>query len=261
MKYQDRGVIVTGGSRGIGAGIVAEFVAAGARVAFCDRRADLGRALADRLNQRGPGQASFHECDVTQEIALTGFLRDAIGTLGRLDCLVNNAGWHPPHLPIDQFQSQDLRDLLELNLVSMFSACRTTLPYLRENQGNIINIGSLVGSVGQRHAVTYVATKGAVIAFTKALAIDEAEHRVRVNSISPGNVMTPLWQESSESSPDPTAARAAGEAAQVMGRMGTIEEVGRLAVFLASEATFTTGVDHILAGGAELGFGRTIQSP
>jgi NAD(P)-dependent dehydrogenase (short-subunit alcohol dehydrogenase family) len=113
-----------------------------------------------------------------------------------------------------------------------------------------------VADIGQHHATTYAATKGAVAAFTKALAIDEAANEVRVNSVSPGNIYTPLWQEAIDAAPDPQQCRAEGEAAQVMGRMGTIEEVGRLCLFIAADATFTTGVDHIISGGAELGYGR-----
>jgi NAD(P)-dependent dehydrogenase (short-subunit alcohol dehydrogenase family) len=127
---------------------------------------------------------------------------------------------------------------------------------LRKTKGNIINLSSLVGTMGQLYATTYVATKGAITAFTKALAIDEAKHDVRVNSVSPGNVYTPLWQEAIDAAPDPKQCRDDGEAAQLLGRMGTIEEVGKLCLFIASEATFTTGVDHIISGGAELAYGR-----
>jgi NAD(P)-dependent dehydrogenase (short-subunit alcohol dehydrogenase family) len=117
-------------------------------------------------------------------------------------------------------------------------------------------MSSLVGSMGQLHATTYVATKGGVTAFTKALALDEAAHDVRVNSVSPGNVYTPLWQEAFDAAADPAKCRADGDAAQLLGRMGTAEEAGKLCLFLAAEATFTTGVDHILSGGAELAYGR-----
>jgi NAD(P)-dependent dehydrogenase (short-subunit alcohol dehydrogenase family) len=140
--------------------------------------------------------------------------------------------------------------------VSVFAACKRALPHLRRTKGNIVNLASLVATMGQIHATTYVATKGAVAAFTKALAIDEAAHDVRVNSISPGNVMTSLWQEAIDAAPDPAKCRADGEAAQVLGHMGSAEEVGRLCVFIAAEATFTTGVDHVISGGAELGYGR-----
>ncbi len=172
-----------------------------------------------------------------------------MGQFGRLDCLINNAGWHPGHKPIDDFSVQDFRTLLDLNLVSIFAACKFALPHLRKVKGNIINISSLVGAIGQLHATTYVATKGAITAFTKALAIDEAEHEVRVNSVSPGNVYTPLWQEAIDASEDPAATRATGDAAQLLGRMGTIEEAGRLCLYLAAEATFTTGSITCCRGG------------
>ena len=117
-------------------------------------------------------------------------------------------------------------------------------------------MSSLVGQIGQHHATTYVATKGAITAFTKALALDEAANGVRVNSVSPGNIFTPLWKQAIADAPDPQRAIAEGEAAQALGRMGTAEEVGRLCLFIAAEATFTTGVDHIISGGAELGYGN-----
>jgi NAD(P)-dependent dehydrogenase (short-subunit alcohol dehydrogenase family) len=187
---------------------------------------------------------------------IEALVQETVALHGRLDCLINNAGWHPPHKPIDDFSIDDFRDLLNLNLVSVFAACKFALPHLRRVQGNIINMSSLVGAMGQLHATTYVATKGAITAFTKALAIDEAKHGVRVNSISPGNICTPLWQEAIDAAPDPAQCRAEGEAAQLLGRMGTIEEVGKLCLFIAADASFTTGVDHIISGGAELGYGR-----
>jgi len=141
-------------------------------------------------------------------------------------------------------------------VVSVFALAKLALPHLRRTRGSIVNVASLVATIGQHHATTYVATKGAVKSFTKALAVDEAVHGVRVNSISPGNVFTPLWQQAIDAAPDPAASRADGEAAQWAGRMGTPEEVGRLCLFLASDATFTTGVDHIISGGAEIGYGR-----
>ena len=256
MPYRNHAVIVTGGSRGIGEGIVRRFVAAGANVAFCDHRAAEGEALAAELNRAAPGRATFRPCDVTDAESLEQWIGTTAAAAGRLDCLVNNAGWHPPHQPIDAYTVEDFRTILGLNLVSVFTACRAALPHLRKTKGNIINIGSLVGTIGQHHAVTYVASKGGVIALTKALAIDEAPHGVRVNSISPGNIMTPLWLEGAATTSDPAQARADGDAAQVLGRMGTVAEVGDLAVYLAAHATFTTGVDHLLTGGAELGYGR-----
>lgn len=257
MRYEDRVVIVTGGTKGIGLGCVRVFVEeGGAKVVFCAREEDEGRAVEREVNARGPGQAVFMRCDVGKPDEVERLVDATVERFGRLDCLVNNAGWHPPHRPIDEFSVEEFRALLELNLVSAFVSCKRALPHLRRTRGNIVNISSLVGIMGQLHATTYVATKGALTAFTKALAIDEAAHDVRVNAISPGNVWTPLWKEAVDASSDPEGARAAGDAAQPLGRMGTIEEAGRLCLYLAAEATFTTGVDHILSGGAELGYGR-----
>jgi NAD(P)-dependent dehydrogenase (short-subunit alcohol dehydrogenase family) len=256
MRYAEKVVIVTGGSKGIGEGCVRVFVEAGAKVVFCARNAAAGEALAREVTAKGPGEAHFVRGDVSKVDDLRALVEGTVRRLGRIDCLINNAGWHPPHKPIDDFAVEEFRELLDLNLVSIFAACKLALPHLRRTKGNIINMSSLVGTMGQIHATTYVATKGAITAFTKALAIDEAAHDVRVNSVSPGNVYTPLWQEAIDAAPDPARCRADGEAAQVLGRMGTIEEAGKLCLFLAAEATFTTGVDHILSGGAELGYGR-----
>jgi NAD(P)-dependent dehydrogenase (short-subunit alcohol dehydrogenase family) len=256
VRYEGKVVIVTGGTKGIGEGCVRAFVGAGAKVVFCARDEASGQKLAREVTGAGPGEAVFIRCDVSRTDEVERLVDATVARFGGLDCLVNNAGWHPPHKPIDAFTPADFREIFELNVMSVFVACRRALPHLRKTRGNIINMSSLVGVMGQLHATTYVATKGAVTAFTKALAVDEAAHGVRVNSISPGNIYTPLWQEAIDAAPDPARCRADGEAAQVLGRMGTSEETGQLCLFLAAEATFTTGVDHIQSGGAELGYGR-----
>jgi NAD(P)-dependent dehydrogenase (short-subunit alcohol dehydrogenase family) len=256
MNYEDKVVIITGGTKGIGEGCVRIFVEAGAKVVFCARKEDEGEGLASELNSHGTGEAFFVRCDVSKTDEIENLISRTVERYGRIDCLINNAGWHPPHKPIDGFTETEFRDLLDLNLISIFSACKVALPYLRKTKGNIINISSLVAVMGQLHAVTYAATKGAITALSKALAIDEAEYGVRVNCVSPGNIYTPLWQEAIDASDDPEKTRADGDAAQLLGRMGTIEEAGKLCLFIASEATFTTGVDHLLSGGAELGYGR-----
>jgi NAD(P)-dependent dehydrogenase (short-subunit alcohol dehydrogenase family) len=259
MDYTDKVVIVTGGTKGIGRAVVERFVEAGADVAFCSHEAAGGDELARAITSKGPGRGEFVLCNVAKEAELEAFIRRVGESRGRIDCLINNAGWHPPHYPIDQFSTEDFRALLELNVVAVFVASRTALPWLRRSRGSIINLASLVATIGQHYATTYVATKGAVLAFTKALAIDEAPHGVRVNAVSPGNIYTPLWQEAIDQSPDPARTRADGEAAQPGGRMGDPREAANLILYLASAATFTTGADHIISGGAELGYGRKVR--
>src|SRR5262245_45847355 len=158
MRYDGKVVVVTGGSKGIGEGCVRVFAAAGAKVVFCARHEGEGQALAREVNGQGPGQALFFRADVSKVSEVEALVDYAVLTHGRLDCLVNNAGWHPGHKPIDDFTCEDFRELLELNLVSMFAACKRALPHLRQAKGNVINMSSLVGSMGQLHATTYVAT-------------------------------------------------------------------------------------------------------
>jgi NAD(P)-dependent dehydrogenase (short-subunit alcohol dehydrogenase family) len=178
VSYADKVVIITGGSSGIGKGCAEQFVNAGAKVVICCNDADEGAGVAAGLRgaaqKQGAGDADFIYCDVTRTDNIRDLIDTSISRYGRLDCLINNAGWHPPHKPIDEFSIQEFRDLLELNLVSVFTASKFALPHLRLTKGNIINMSSLVASIGQRYATTYVATKGAITALTKALAVDEA---------------------------------------------------------------------------------------
>lgn len=255
MSTNSKTVIVTGGTKGIGEGCVRVFGAAGWNVSFCARDEAGGKKLEAELRSEGVN-AHFIRCDVSKPVEVENLIKETVATFGDINCLINNAGWHPPHKPIDDFSVQDFKDLLDLNLISIFVACKAALPYLRKNQGNIINLSSLVGQMGQLYATTYVATKGAITAFTKALAVDEAVYGVRVNAVSPGNVYTPLWQEAIDASPDPAKTREEGDSAQVLGRMGTIEEAGKMCLFIASEATFSTGTDFLLTGGAEIAYGR-----
>ena len=256
MRYKDKVPVVTGGTKGIGAGCVRVFVEHGANVVFCSRNESEGTAFEAEVNAKGPGSGMFVCADVSRVEDIRRMIDGAVERFGRIDCLINNAGWHPPHQPIDAFSVDDFRSLLDLNLVSCFAACKFALPHLRKVKGNIINMSSLVGSMGQIGATTYVATKGGITAFTKALAVDEAAYDVRVNSVSPGNIFTPLWQQAIDQAPDPAKCRADGDAAQLLGRMGTIEEAGLLCLYLAADATFTTGVDYVISGGAELAYGR-----
>jgi NAD(P)-dependent dehydrogenase (short-subunit alcohol dehydrogenase family) len=248
----DKVVIITGGSKGIGEGCARVFVRAGAKVVICARGRELGEATAAELNAAGPGTCHFIPCDVTQPDEIRQLVEKTVELHGRLDCLINNAGWHPPHRTIDDFSIDEFKDLLELNLVSYFAACKYALPYLRETHGCIINMSSLAGAIGQEWATTYAATKGGISAFTKALAVDEARNEVRVNVVLPGAIATPLVESFMEA----PAQRDFIESWGWNGRVGTIEEVGEACLFLASAgAGFITGAELVISGGAELAYG------
>ncbi|XP_063157240.1 17-beta-hydroxysteroid dehydrogenase 14 isoform X3 [Candoia aspera] len=206
QRYPGKVVIVTGGTSGIGEGIVREFVHQGAKVAFCApaSEGEKGKVLERELAEGGgPGEGCFVVCDVLCEADM-----------------------------------------------------KFALPHLRKTKGNIINIASIVGYFGQKLAVPYVATKGAVVAMTKAMAIDESQHGVRVNSISPSNIWTPGWAKLASQAANSEEMIKEGQDAQLMGRMGTPAECAKAALYLACDATFCTGINLFLSCGAELGYGR-----
>lgn len=256
VGFDGRVVIVTGGSKGIGEGCARAFVAAGATTIICARGQETGEALSTELTEKGPGTCRFIPCDVTRSEDIRQLIETTVHDYGRLDCLVNNAGWHPLHLTIDEFSVEDFEKLLRLNLVSYFAACKYALPYLRKTDGNIVNMSSLVGEMAQEWATTYCATKGGITALTKALAVDEARHGVRVNAVLPGNIATPLEIGFIQSKPNPQEIAEFIDSWQWAGRRGTIEEVGEACLFLASDqASYITGVALIVSGGSELGYG------
>jgi NAD(P)-dependent dehydrogenase (short-subunit alcohol dehydrogenase family) len=261
MEELEKVAIVTGGAKGVGEGCAQALTRVGGRVVICDIDVETGQQLASRLSQKEPGICHFEECDVRLPEQIKRVIETTVRKWGRLDCLVNNAGWHPPGHPIDDFSLEDFQELLQLNLVAVFAGCKFALPHLRKTRGSIINIGSLVASIGDESASTYCATKGGVSALTKALAIDEARHGVRVNVILPGNVVTPLRIKSLAKSEDPEGWHNWLESNQWTGRSGTIEEIGQVCQFLASEAaSFITGAELVVSGGAELGYGIKVQA-
>ncbi|XP_072045041.1 L-fucose dehydrogenase-like [Amphiura filiformis] len=259
LRYKDKVALVTGGSKGIGEGVVRVFVRNGAKVAFCARGVEAGKALEADVNKTGPGEAFFIQCDVRNEAEIKNTIEKTIEKYNQLDCLVNNAGWHPPEQFIDDVSVEEFTSLLNFNLVNYFTFSKYALPHLRKTKGNIINMSSLVAKIGQSHAVPYVTTKGGIDAMTRAMAVDEAKYNVRVNSVSPGNIWTPLWESGANASGNPEAMIKGGAEAQLTGRFGTLEESGQMCLFLAAEATFCTGNDLLLSAGAELNYGCKTQ--
>ena len=156
-------------------------------------------------------------------------------------------------------RSRSLNICCSLNLVSYFAACKYALPHLRKTRGNIINISSLVGQMGQEGATTYCATKGAITAFSKALAVDEGRHGVRVNAVLPGVIGTPMHWNYVSTQANPAQFQSYVDSWQWLGRIGMLEEVGHACLFLASEgAGFITGAELVVSGGAELAYGMKL---
>ncbi len=256
MKLRDKVAVITGGSKGIGLGCALVFCRHGARVVIGARGEEAGRAAVQEMADAGH-TALFVPADVTREEDVRALIETAVGQFGRLDCMLNNAGWHPPAMTIDQTSVEDFERLVRLNLTSTFMGCKYAVPHLRRTRGSIINMSSEVALIGQAAAPAYVATKGGQISLTRGLALDLAPDGVRVNAVCPAGVMTPLMREWAESQYDPQAALAMVDSWHPIGRMATIEEIGEVCAFLASdEAAFVTGQVICPDGGAALGYRR-----
>lgn len=255
MRFANRAVVVTGGSKGIGEGCARVFCAEGGLVAILARGREAGESLAVELNRTGPGRAKYFACDVADTRQLQQAIDAAAAEFGRIDCLINNAGAHPPATTIDDTSLPDLESLLRMNFVSTFVGCKFALPYLRKTKGTIINMSSLVALIGQEHSTAYCATKGAQVSFTKSLALELGREGIRVNAICPGNVDTPLMRDWAATLPDSQSAMDRVAALQVFGRLATIAEIGKIALFLATEdSSFLTGQAIEAEGGASLDY-------
>ncbi|XP_054850072.1 17-beta-hydroxysteroid dehydrogenase 14-like [Eublepharis macularius] len=257
LRYPGKVVIVTGGTSGIGLATVTEFVRQGANVVFCSRAcgAERGQEIQRELQVSGcPGEAFYQVCDVRNEADIQRLILVTIQRYGCLDCLVNNVG-DVEIGTIDDVTAEDFRNMMEVNVVSCLLTSKYALPYLRERRGNIINIASLIGVLGAMNLVSYSASKGAVIAMTKALAIDESKYGVRVNCLSPGNICSPLWEKYASQNPDPEETIERSKYRQLLGRFGTPEEAALGVLYLAADGTFCTGFNLVISGGAEVGFG------
>ncbi|MCH7988927.1 MAG: glucose 1-dehydrogenase [Planctomycetes bacterium] len=255
MRFRDRVVIVTGGSKGIGAGCSRLFCAEGGMVAILARGVEAGETLAAELHETGPGTARFLQCDVSRPEQLQQAIETTVEQFGRLDCIINNAGWHPPATSIEQTSVEDLWGLLKLNYVATFVGAKYAVPHLRKTKGTIINISSMVGILGQDMAAGYCGTKAAQIGLTRALAVELGRDGIRVNAILPGNIDTPLMREWADSLDDPESALARVADMQLSKRMGTADEIARIALFLATdESSFITGQAIQAEGGASLDY-------
>jgi 2-keto-3-deoxy-L-fuconate dehydrogenase len=233
--------LVTGGASGIGEAVVRVLANAGAAVII----ADIDEARAHRVCSEIPG-ASVLVVDITDDSAV----KRAVGSLPALDILVNNAGIGLVG-NIEETAPDDFERLYRVNVQGMYFVTRAAMPLLLASRGSIVNIGSVAGLIGVKRRFAYCATKGAVVAMSRQLAMDYAD-RIRVNCICPGTVETPFVEAYLEKfhKHEKEKVRAELHARQPAGRMGRPEEVAHLALYLCSrEAEFATGSIMTIDGG------------
>jgi NAD(P)-dependent dehydrogenase (short-subunit alcohol dehydrogenase family) len=243
-------VIITGSARGIGAACMRVFAQHEYAAVGLDILAE-GQAVAEQIRAEA-GEVLFLQCDVANEKQVAACVSQVVEKYGRIDVLVNNAGIVLVK-PFDQITWEEFRRTTEINLGGHFLLCKYVLPYMKKQKGGVIvNMGSVSGHVGQTDHVMYGATKGAIIAMTRALAWELAPYNIRVNSISPGSVDTPMLRgdidlESKRTGLPFEAVKEQREAEQAFKRWADPAEIAKPIYFLASQgASFVTGADWLV---------------
>lgn len=244
---------ITGGGTGIGRACALLFAREGAKVAVAGRRREPLDKVAQEIIAEGH-DALATECDATRKASVDAAVRAAAERFGGLNVIVNNAG--TVHVgTAEETSEEDWNRVITGNLTGTFLVSRATVPLLRQaGGGSIVNIGSYLGLVGIKQRVAYCAAKGGVTLLTKAMALDHAAEKIRVNCICPALVETEMALGAIGRMPDPAAYRKLRESQIPMGRAGRPEEVAELAVFLASdESAWMTGNAIAIDGGSTAG--------
>lgn len=249
-RLQGKAALVTGGALGIGRAACVRLAQEGARVAVTDLREADGQAVVQEI-ERGGGRARYWQLDVRLEREVARVVTEAFTAFGALDVLVNNAGIAGVSKPTHEITEDEWDALMAVNVKGVFFCTKHVLPHMMQSgAGSIINLSSIYGLVSAPDVPPYHASKGAVRLMTKTDALLYAPYKIRVNSIHPGFIWTPLVESFINAAPDPAAFRKAIEAKHPLGRLGTADDVAWGIVYLASdESTFVTGTELVIDGG------------
>lgn len=250
-RLKDKVALVTGGARGLGKAQCIRMAQQGAKVAVTDVIDGEGQQVAEEIRQ-ADAQAEFWHLDVTEENEVREVIESVTRKWGKLNVLVNNAGIAGADKPTDEMTVEEWQAVSDVNVLGVFLCTKHAVPKLRDaGGGSIINLSSIYGIVGAPDIPAYHASKGAVREMSKVDALLYARDNIRVNSVHPGFIYTPLVEDfaegkdmSAEEFKDQTAAR------HPIGRMGQPDDIAWGVVYLASdEAAFVTGSELVIDGG------------
>ena len=252
-RLTDKRALITGAASGIGRATAELFAREGAAVAVVDVDEPGGQAVAQAIQEEG-GRAIFVRCDVTSAADCRHAVREAVDNLGGLDVLFNNAGVIRRATVIDTTE-EEWDWVMAVNVKSIFLLSKYAVPVMAEPGGGVIvNTSSGWGLVGGRNAVSYCASKAAVVNMTRAMALDHGAQNVRVNCICPGDTDTPMLRNEARQLGEPEESFLADAADRPLQRIGTPEDIARAVIYLASDdAAFVSGAALVVDGGGLAG--------
>lgn len=251
MEFSGKVAIVTGGGNGIGRACALALARDGAAVAVVDCDGHAAHAVVEGIASWG-GHALAIVADVSQESDAARIAAETVATFNGIDILINNAGIQT-HGTVENTSLELWNQTLAVNLTGVYLVSRFVLPEMRRRGGgSIVNVASLQGLVTEPNVAAYAASKGGVLALTRTMALDYAPEGIRVNSVCPGGVDTPLLHESARrmSVAHPEGILKEWSQMHPLGRLSTPEEVAEVILFLASpRAAFVTGSAYTVDGG------------
>lgn len=249
-RVANKVAVVTGGALGIGRAVSLLLAKEGAKVAVVDVLEKEGREVADSIKGT-VSKAGFWKADVSVETDVEKAFEDIYKTFRRIDILVNNAGITGVRKPTDEVTEEEWERVMAVNAKSVFLCTKHAVPYMRRSGGgSIINVASVLGMVSSPSAPPYVASKAAVRLMSKTDALVYAKDNIRVNSVNPGFIWTPLIENFLKSKGDVEEGRKALDALHPIGHIGEPDDVAYGILYLASnESKFVTGTDFVIDGG------------
>lgn len=248
MKLNNRIVVVTGSGSGIGRACAIEFAKVGAKVVVADINLQGAEETVQQIRVN-KGTAIAFKTDVSNPGSVKHLVDFTIKTYSKINSLINNAAIQV-NKTIEDITFEEWNLQMSINVGGIFLCSKYFLPYLRKTKGNIVNMSSVNGFFVEPMCAGYCTTKAAIIGLTKAMAIDHGKESIRVNCICPGYIDAGLAEGYFQSQPDPAKAREEAGKLHALWRIGKPGEVGRVAVFLASDdASFMTGASVVVDGG------------
>jgi NAD(P)-dependent dehydrogenase (short-subunit alcohol dehydrogenase family) len=248
MLLEGKTAVITGAGSGIGQASAWAMAREGASVAILDSNEEAGRQTASELTAQ-KRDAAFFSVDVSSEEQVRAAISQIINRFGRIDILHNNAGIAVRH-PVAEQDEQGWQTCMDVNLKGVFLCAKHAIPHMLERGGSIVNTASVTGIVGVRNRAAYSATKGAVVALTRNMALDYAQYQIRVNCVCPGFIRTPMAKALLA---DPSKEKRLVDT-HPLGRLGTAEDVANAVLFLVSDlASWITGHALVVDGGFAAG--------